>query len=231
MSERALFACDGCGTEFGHLNELIPIPVRRSRGEFRHPTEERLHVCLACDEERGFPSSLTNGIKWFGVGRATGSLRVEAIVREFGDGREEVVTRPEISDERLLELFEFIEAELLAGGSSEPTDGNPIVADGGEVEPSPSERADEIRLRFIECVEAYESEGEPRNLILSDEMREAVEWYLKPMAEVIEEASNGPLLGEMAINVVSEEFPHQTKGAAREALTEYLGGEDDQLPD
>lgn len=90
-----------------------------------------------------------------------------------------------------------------------------------EEEPTPAERADQLRIEFIEAVESHRDAGEPLNVLLSSEVRECLEMFLKQSAEVVIEAENGPLIGELVINAAVDVLPHQTKGAVREALKHY----------
>lgn len=90
-----------------------------------------------------------------------------------------------------------------------------------ESEATPAERVDELRIDFHRNIDSMADAGEPLNVIISEEAREALEMYLKQSAGVIIEAGNGPLLGEMVINTAAEALPHLTKGAVREALTHY----------
>ena len=84
-------------------------------------------------------------------------------------------------------------------------------------------RAEDELKSFREHIERLESEDEPLNLILSERCREAVELYLKGMAEAMAlDKRRAMLIGEMAISRGAEELPHATKGQFREALTEYL---------
>lgn len=95
------------------------------------------------------------------------------------------------------------------------------MTDESEAE-SPAARADRHRMDFIEALESHRDAGEPLNLLLSSEVRECLEMFLRQSAGVVIEAGNGPLIGEMVINTAADELPHLTKGCAREALSAYV---------
>lgn len=75
---------------------------------------------------------------------------------------------------------------------------------------------------FEQLVEIYKEEGRTLNVLASPVVRDGVNVYLDRMANVIQSATYGPVLEDMAVSVVANQLPHQTKGAAREALRERV---------
>lgn len=47
--KRTVYECDGCGERHGHRTEMIPARVRHQSDEWTDPTQETLHICIACD--------------------------------------------------------------------------------------------------------------------------------------------------------------------------------------
>jgi hypothetical protein len=87
----------------------------------------------------------------------------------------------------------------------------------------PAERAEDELQSFREVIEGFEAEGEPLNIILSHRIREALEMYLKGVADAMARADGeAVIIGEMGISKGAEVLPHATKGQLREALTAYL---------
>lgn len=89
-------------------------------------------------------------------------------------------------------------------------------------EESPAARADRLTSEFKAAVETARGSGETLNVIVSDEVREHLEMYLKQSAEVLIEAETAPILSEMVVTEAAETLPHLTKGTVREALSLYM---------
>jgi len=89
-------------------------------------------------------------------------------------------------------------------------------------ERTPAERAESLTEEFREAIEMAQASGETLNVIVSDEVRESLEMYLRQSAAVIMEAETAPIISEMVVSEAAEALPHLTKGTVREALSLYL---------
>lgn len=89
-------------------------------------------------------------------------------------------------------------------------------------EEPPAVRAANLGSDFEEAMAAMVSEGEPLNVLVSREVRESLEMYLKQSAEVIIEAENGHILSEIVIQTAADALPHLRRGIVRDALSYYI---------
>jgi len=87
---------------------------------------------------------------------------------------------------------------------------------------SPAKRAEALTEDFKENARTARENGETLNVIVSDEVRDSLEMYLKQSAEVIIEADTGVIISEMVVTEAAEALPHLTKGTVREALSLYM---------
>jgi len=89
-------------------------------------------------------------------------------------------------------------------------------------ERSPAKRAEELIEDFKENARTARESGETLNVIVSDEVRDSLEMFLKQSAGVIIEADAGAIISEMVVTEAAETLPHLTKGTVREALSLYM---------